>query len=64
MDIVPPDVRDMWEQVNEIGGERKKKKVTVSDFNCKIEFAFGGLHGVHKRIRKADNLLLWDVALT
>lgn len=62
MDIVPPDVRDMWEQVNEIGGERKKKKVTVTEFNCKIEFAFGGLHGVHKRIKKADNLLLWDVS--
>ena len=61
-DVVPPEVRDMWFQVNEIGAKVKKKETTITDFNNKITFGFGGLHGVHKRIKRIEKVKHLDVA--
>lgn len=60
MDIVPPHVRDMWIQKSK-NMDSNIKKTTVEEFDNVIEFAFGGLHGVHKSIRRANNVKLWDV---
>lgn len=57
LELVPQEVADLW--LNERDDE---KKVTVEEFGCEIEFGFGGLHGVHKTIKRADNLVLLDVA--
>ena len=61
MELVPPDVKEMWLQVNGIG-PIKKKSITVTEFDNDIQFAFGGLHGAHKRIKRAENVKLLDVA--
>ena len=61
METVPEEVKELWEQVNEIGGEIKKKKVTIKDFDCKIEFGFGGLHGVHRCLKNVDGFIIADV---
>src|SRR5699024_486796 len=55
LDLVPPDVVDLWMT-------KDKGRVTIEDFDCEIEFGFGGLHGVHKHIKKAENVTLLDVS--
>lgn len=55
MALVPPDVVDLWLT-------KSKGSVTINEFDCEIEFGFGGLHGVHKHIKKAENVKLLDVA--
>lgn len=60
MDLVPIDVKDMWLQVNGIG-DPKKKATTIDEFDNKIVFSFGGLHGAHERVKRAENVKLLDV---
>lgn len=55
MELVPPDVVDLWLT-------KEKGSVTIQEFDCDIEFGFGGLHGVHKHIKRAENVKLLDVA--
>lgn len=56
LELVPSEVVDMWNSGNDKG------KVTIEEFDCSIEFGFGGLHGVHKSIKKVENLVMLDVA--
>src|SRR5690625_1456973 len=55
LELVPKDVVDLW-------FTKEKGSVTIHDFDCEIEFGFGGLHGTHKHIKKAENVKLLDVA--
>lgn len=61
LDHVPQEVQDMWLSVKAADKE-ETKKVTIDDFDCSIEFGIGGLHGVHKTIKRVENLVLLDVA--
>lgn len=54
---VPEQVVDMW-----TSRKPNKKSIKIEDFDCEIEFGFGGLHGVHKHIYKARDVKLLDVA--
>lgn len=54
---IPEQVVDMW-----TSRKPTKKSITIEDFDCEIEFGFGGLHGVHKHIYKAHDVKLLDVA--
>lgn len=56
MELVPVEVRDLW------NSGKDKGKVIVDMFGCKIEFGFGGLHGVHKTKKRVKNMKLLDVA--
>lgn len=57
-EIVPESAVDMWLDKN-----RKRKKYTHKEFDCNIEFSFGGLHGVPIRSQKRfENVKLLDVA--
>ena len=68
LDYVPEDVKKMWlqkanllrnqEAINQ--DEKPLKHVTVNEFDCTIQFAFGGLHGAHNRIKKERNVVLLD----
>lgn len=55
LDLVPNEVVDLWNSGDDKG------KVTVDEFDCLIEFGFGGLHGVHKTIKRVENMVLLDV---
>lgn len=55
LEMVPEDVVNLWLT-------KEKGSITIHDFDCEIEFGFGGLHGVHKHIRRAENVKLLDVA--
>ena len=55
LEIVPPEVVDLWLT-------KDKGSVTIKEFDCEIEFGFGGLHGVHNHIKHAENVKLLDVA--
>lgn len=57
LELVPEEVRDLW-----LNSVEDKGKITIHDFDCEIEFGFGGLHGVHKTKKRVDNLVLLDVA--
>ena len=55
--LVPSEVHDMWKDP-----EQKFKKYTHYDLGCKIEFSFGGLHGINEGNRKEfKNVKLLDV---
>ena len=62
MEIVPEEVKQMWLQVNQFGKKVEQKECTVKEFNNNITFSFGGLHGVHTHITRAENIKLLDVA--
>lgn len=55
LELVPAEVVELWLT-------KDRGSVTIEDFDCEIEFGFGGLHGVHKHIRRAENVKLLDVA--
>jgi hypothetical protein len=57
LDYVPLEVRELW-----LNSKDDKGKVTIDEFGCKIEFGFGGLHGVNKNGVRFDNVKLLDVA--
>jgi hypothetical protein len=52
---VPQEVRDIWLDKD------SKKSITIEDFGCEIKFAEGGLHGAHKKIKRAKKVKLLDV---
>lgn len=54
LELVSPEVVDLWLT-------KDKGKITIEDFQCEIEFGFGGLHGVHKRIKECTNMKMLDV---
>lgn len=54
LSLVPEEVRDLWKNNN-------KGKVTVHDFNCSIEFGFGGLHGINTTRKRFKKVILLDV---
>ena len=62
MQLVPYDVRELWyEKGNAYIGATTKGSVTIQEFDNDIQFAFGGLHGAHKTIKRAKNVKLLDV---
>lgn len=63
LNLVPIEVKQLWtDKSKEIRLTPFKGSVTIEDFGCEIQFAFGGLHGVHKRIKREKNIKLLDVA--
>jgi hypothetical protein len=52
LDIVPPEVVQLWRT-------KEKGKYKHEEFGCKIEFGFGGLHGVNSD----ENKIFKDVKL-
>ena len=54
MELVPSEVRELWL-------EKEKGSVTIQEFDNDIQFAFGGLHGAHKTIKRARDVKLLDV---
>ncbi len=61
MEIVPPDVKDLWLQINEISGKPKKKSLTVKEFENDIQFGFGGLHSTNSKSKIYRDVILTDV---
>jgi len=61
LDIVPVEVREMWEQINNISMKIKVKRATVDEFDNQIVFAFGGLHGRNMVKSRHSDVLLLDV---
>jgi hypothetical protein len=65
--MVPEEVRELWlpfsSVVNKIlhQGQKLKKTCTIEAFGCDIQFGFGGLHGAHKKIKRAKKVKLLDV---
>lgn len=57
LNLVPEKVQELWLK-------QSKGAVTIEDFDCNIEFGFGGLHGVNKKKKDVKNVKLLDVALT
>lgn len=51
--IVPEEIRELW--------QGQKGTQTLDQFDCEIQFGFGGLHGAHKYKRKFTNVRQWDV---
>lgn len=77
LSLVPEEVREIWTRddnmaINSEGKtansyKRLKKKHSIYEMDCKIEFSGGGLHGVNflpdqKNQRVFKNLILLDVA--
>ena len=54
MQIVPSEVRELWL-------EKESGSITIQMFDNDIQFGFGGLHGAHKTIKRAENVKLLDV---
>jgi hypothetical protein len=62
MQLVPYDVRELWyEKSDSYTGITTKGSVTIQEFDCDIQFGFGGLHGAHKTIKRVENVKLLDV---
>jgi hypothetical protein len=60
--MVPEAVQDMWREKSESWQFKSKlNHVEIEAFDNVIQFGFGGLHGAHKRIKKAKNVKLLDV---
>jgi hypothetical protein len=59
LQMVPPEVKEFW--FKEIKNAKPKGTITINEFENEIQFAFGGLHGAHKTIRRAKNVKLLDV---
>jgi hypothetical protein len=57
LDLVSTEVQDLW-----LNTKDDKGKVTIEEFDNEIEFGFGGLHSVHKSIKRFENVVLLDVA--
>lgn len=60
--LVPEPVRELWIEASHAMITKPKGNVTIEDFDCEIQFAFGGLHGAHKTIKRARGVKLLDVA--
>lgn len=60
--LVPAEVRELWlEAGRAYAAEPTQKSVTIEDFDCNIQFGFGGLHGAHKHIKRTKKVRLLDV---
>lgn len=62
--LVPEAVRELWldkARSYVFSGTTTKGSVTIEAFGCEIQFAFGGLHGAHKTIKREKNVKLLDV---
>lgn len=55
LELVPESVVDLWMT-------KEKGSVTIQEFDCDIQFGFGGLHGAHQNIKRVENVKLLDVA--
>ena len=63
LDLVPYEVQEMWRQLdNTVDFKFEKKKVVVKEFGNRIEFGFGGLHGVPVGFVEKENVKLLDVS--
>lgn len=61
--MVPDEVREMWEAYNKsFTGKVKKKSHTIEEFDNEIVFGFGGLHGASKKYFDVENVKLLDVS--
>lgn len=66
MFYVPEAVAEMWkakakENIIKHSFDQSTKSLTIEAFDCEIQFGFGGLHGAHKKIKRAKNVKLLDV---
>lgn len=63
MNLVPLDVQTMWRELDSTQDFNfKQKKVVISEFDCDIEFGWGGLHGAPKGVKEYRNIVkLYDV---
>ena len=59
LSYAPDHVVDMWKS-KKPNQKAFTNKITVYDFNNKIEFGFGGLHSVHETIKVAENVVAID----
>lgn len=60
--MVPEEVKQMWLAVARYTAPPAEiKSVNIEEFDNDIQFGFGGLHGAHKKIKKAKNVKLLDV---
>ena len=63
LDLVPLDVQNMWRELATTQDYKfKKKKVTVQEAGCNIDFGWGGLHGAPLGTYEAKNVKLYDAA--
>src|SRR4051812_36945778 len=61
LDLVPEEVKEMWIEAAALPiGSPFKGSKTINDFGCEIQFAFGGLHGANKTIKRAKKVKLLD----
>jgi hypothetical protein len=61
-ELVPQEVREMWLSVATFTAPAAEvKTTTIEEFENEIQFGFGGLHGAHKKIKRAKNVKLLDV---
>jgi hypothetical protein len=59
---VPQEVAEMWLAVATYTAPAAEiKTTTIEEFDNEIQFGFGGLHGAHKKIKRAKNVKLLDV---
>ena len=61
MEMVDPEIKEMWRQVNLFVDDLKVKTITKTMFDNDIQFGFGGLHGAPNRPIKVNNDKLLDV---
>ena len=61
MEMVDPEIKEMWGQVNLFADDLKVKTITKKMFDNDIQFGFGGLHGAPNRPIKVKNVKLLDV---
>lgn len=54
MKYVPEEVRELWTT-------KEKGTFSLDEFNCEVQFGFGGLHGSHKYKKNFKDVVLWDV---
>lgn len=61
MEMVDPEIKEMWDQVNLFVDDLKVKTITKRMFDNDIQFGFGGLHGAPNQPVKVKNVKLLDV---
>ena len=61
MEMVDPEIKEMWGQVNLFVDDLKVKTITKKMFDNDIQFGFGGLHGAPNRPIKVKDVKLLDV---
>ena len=61
MEMVDPEIKEMWRQVNLFVDDLKVKTITKTMFDNDIQFGFGGLHGAPNRPIKVKNVKILDV---